>query len=112
MQRIKFSSEARNLVKAKTGGKCGYCGEPISHGHIDHIKPLCQGGTNEIENLLYACAKCNRAKSGMTPRQFRDSIYNSIPRLNNDSLYGRAKRFGLVTETKNKIKFYYKQFGE
>ena len=30
---------------------------------IEHFQPLSKGGTNDIENLLYACTICNRFKS-------------------------------------------------
>ena len=30
--------------------------------HIDHIKPLKHGGSDELENLALACMSCNLAK--------------------------------------------------
>lgn len=36
---------------------------------LDHITPVCQGGTNDIENLLTACVSCNAGKSGKTIEQ-------------------------------------------
>lgn len=37
--------------------------------HVDHILPVCQGGTNDIENLITACSDCNLGKSGRTISQ-------------------------------------------
>jgi 5-methylcytosine-specific restriction endonuclease McrA len=52
-------------------GKCIHCGShlhvgldgrPISRATIEHIVPKHHGGTDEIENLALACARCNHAK--------------------------------------------------
>lgn len=48
--------------------KCQYCGAsaPEVILHIDHIKPVADGGTNDITNLVTACAGCNAGKSDKT----------------------------------------------
>jgi 5-methylcytosine-specific restriction endonuclease McrA len=52
-------------------GKCIHCrrwltlsaaGEPISEATIEHILPRNHGGTDELENLAIACARCNHEK--------------------------------------------------
>ena len=52
-------------------GKCLLCnarlmigldGEPISRATIEHIVPKSHGGTDELENLGIACARCNAEK--------------------------------------------------
>jgi len=52
-------------------GKCLHCnahlvigadGEPISRATIEHILPQCHGGTDALENLGIACARCNSEK--------------------------------------------------
>ncbi|HEX2574095.1 MAG TPA: HNH endonuclease [Polyangia bacterium] len=52
-------------------GKCIHCnthlvvgldGVPISQATIEHIVPRTRGGTNDLENLALACARCNREK--------------------------------------------------
>lgn len=30
--------------------------------HLDHVIPRCKGGTDDIENLVTACSKCNLRK--------------------------------------------------
>lgn len=73
-------SKMRNRVKARDGRECRYCGKPglsenrVHEGAhwfltIDHIIPLCQGGTNGIDNLVVSCRSCNRLKGDRTLEQ-------------------------------------------
>lgn len=43
---------------------CQYCGRmsPDVILEIDHIKPVSEGGTNELLNLITSCRDCNRGK--------------------------------------------------
>lgn len=52
-------------------GKCLHCncklvvrddGMAMGEATLEHLWPQAQGGTNEIENLAVACARCNREK--------------------------------------------------
>lgn len=39
---------------------CPFCGEDdVSTGQIHHIKPVSEGGTNALKNLIYLCANCH-----------------------------------------------------
>lgn len=52
-------------VLARDNFTCQYCGAKATDGallHIDHIVPVKEGGTNEITNLVAACADCNLGK--------------------------------------------------
>ncbi len=51
----------RPLVFKKDGYKCVYCGS-TENLEVDHIVPICRGGTNDMENLQTLCRSCNRAK--------------------------------------------------
>lgn len=44
---------------------CQYCGStpPSVVLQIDHINPVSNGGTNDIDNLITACFECNNGKS-------------------------------------------------
>jgi 5-methylcytosine-specific restriction endonuclease McrA len=63
-------------------GKCLHCnahlmvdlsGEPISRATIEHIVPRVHGGTDALENLGLACARCNQGKgSRHDPRYLKD----------------------------------------
>lgn len=50
-------------------GACASCGA-MSDLVIDHIVPVCLGGSGEPENLQCLCATCNRAKGRMTMAAF------------------------------------------
>ena len=44
---------------------CAYCGIPFNspkEATIDHIFPRIKGGTNEMENIVFACKTCNSSK--------------------------------------------------
>lgn len=60
------SVETRAAVRIAFGGRCGYCGvsETSVGGALerDHVHPVAAGGSDEIENLVYACTACNRFK--------------------------------------------------
>lgn len=52
-------------------GRCLHCnrklvlradGEPISRATIEHIVPRAHGGTDALDNLGIACARCNHGK--------------------------------------------------
>lgn len=63
------SAEWLTLVELY-GGRCAYCGAagPLE---ADHRIPLARGGSNEIENILPACRRCNARKHLMTEAEFR-----------------------------------------
>jgi 5-methylcytosine-specific restriction endonuclease McrA len=55
-----------NIFK-RDGFQCQYCGSvpPTVILEIDHINPVSNGGTNDIDNLITACFDCNRGKSSV-----------------------------------------------
>lgn len=79
MKRWSLPPKRVNEIKAKTGGKCFYCGDELTEldyldeggkvvsthrqWHIDHVKPLSKGGDYSNENLVPACPNCNMKKS-------------------------------------------------
>ena len=52
------------------GGCCVYCGRDDVPIHRDHKVPLVRGGTNDIANIVPACASCNSKKGTRTAAEF------------------------------------------
>lgn len=59
------------VVRERYGRACGYCGvsEVTVGGEltIDHYQPRAAGGGEDLDNLVYACARCNLYKSNFWP---------------------------------------------
>lgn len=63
-ERKGLSKKTRFEVFKRDKFTCQYCGRmsPDVILEIDHIKPVAEGGTNEMINLITACRDCNRGK--------------------------------------------------
>ncbi len=48
---------------------CQYEGCHKKATTVDHVVPLCQGGTTSWQNLVGCCLLCNQTKGGRTPEQ-------------------------------------------
>lgn len=61
----------RALVRRQYGARCGYCGvheaEAGSELEVDHFRPRAAGGQDDLDNLVYCCAACNRFKGDFWP---------------------------------------------
>jgi len=55
---------------AEYDGRCAYCGAKALL-HADHRLPLSRGGSNSIDNIVPACARCNLRKHALTEAEFR-----------------------------------------
>jgi 5-methylcytosine-specific restriction endonuclease McrA len=68
----------RNAVFERDSYICTYCGADVRDDpHCDHVVPLLQGGSNEIENLTTACQRCNSAKAGKTLKEWGGPSWGS-----------------------------------
>jgi hypothetical protein len=63
-ERVGISKKQRFDVFKRDGFVCMYCGAhpPAVLLEADHIHPVADGGTNDIDNLVTACENCNRGK--------------------------------------------------
>jgi 5-methylcytosine-specific restriction endonuclease McrA len=58
----------RRAVFARDGWECQYCGAR-AHLTVDHVIPRSKGGTSTWENIVAACAPCNRRKGDHLPER-------------------------------------------
>lgn len=62
----RVSQATRRAVRERAGGLCEYCHSSENWQYvsftIDHVLPPLLGGTDEADNLAYACFHCNRQK--------------------------------------------------
>lgn len=69
--------------------RCGYCGvgeaEVGAELTLDHFQPRSRGGTEENENLVYACHACNEFKSDFWPDETQTHLLH--PRRDDLSLH-------------------------
>ena len=65
-----LTANLRARVRERDGSFCAYCGCYAPDGHVDHRVSRINGGSNHMNNLSWACARCNCSKGGMNARQF------------------------------------------
>ena len=76
-----ISPEVRQAVFAETNGHCAYCGCELDRDglwHIDHVVPKAQQGSDDENNLLPACHRCNIGKKDRHPETYRAFIKESM----------------------------------
>lgn len=110
-----LTKNIREQVKAKFGGRCGYCGEVHQRLQIDHIHPVSLSyslrkgkDVNDSDNLMPACFSCNNYKLNRSLEQFRTDLQEQVWCGRQYSLNFRlAERFGLIQPTGKQVKFYF-----
>ena len=53
---------------------CAYCKTRGGNLECDHVMPISKGGTNELGNLVTACAPCNRSKRDKQLTEWRHQM--------------------------------------
>ena len=71
---------------------CQYCGSPEDLT-FDHITPRSRGGRTTWENIVTACAPCNLAKGGRTPREAQMTVFRTAHRPTMYELQEQGRRF-------------------
>lgn len=107
MGRQSIRPKKRFAIFARDDFTCQYCGAkaPQVVLEIDHITPVCKGGTNDESNLITACRECNNGKSsvevrnkanGITSlRMFQKNVLSAIteatePRLLDERIFSKC----------------------
>ncbi|MEX0775885.1 MAG: HNH endonuclease [Phycisphaeraceae bacterium] len=64
MARKSLPKKIRFEVLKRDSFQCQYCGASAPNVllQIDHVKPVANGGTNDILNLITSCTECNSGK--------------------------------------------------
>lgn len=59
-----FTKAQRKAVWEAQGGRCGGCEADLQPGfHIDHVRPLADGGAHDPGNWLALCPPCHQRKT-------------------------------------------------
>lgn len=61
----RISKAVRQKVTERARGCCEYCQtqlDIVAYMEVDHIIPVSDGGSNDLDNLCLACRFCNNAK--------------------------------------------------
>jgi hypothetical protein len=82
----RFNGDLLEAVRKKTPGLCFYCGKefrPLDPYHpdamtVDHYVALARGGSDELDNLVPACRRCNGRKRDGDAEEFMQVIRESI----------------------------------
>ena len=73
MSRALGKIDADYLAELLRGNICYYCGCKITGNKtIDHKMPIIKGGTNDNDNLVLACVRCNTQKGSKTEEEYRE----------------------------------------
>jgi 5-methylcytosine-specific restriction endonuclease McrA len=59
----------RKAVLARDSWTCQYCGTSKPGLTVDHVIPRSRGGQSVWENIVAACASCNRRKGNRLPKE-------------------------------------------
>lgn len=101
----------RQEIHAKYGGRCAYCGKEIDFKdmQVDHIKPLCNGGTDTEENRNPACRRCNHYKRTASLETFRRMLKTLHKRTRKIYINKVAEDYGIIKYQAWDGKFYFEE---
>lgn len=85
-----ISPQLRNEILERNGFTCQLCGagagdpDPFNPSrkvrlHVDHIKPISQGGSDDKTNLRVLCSACNQGRANVQPPS--DTALNLLARI-------------------------------
>ncbi len=112
MKRKSIPKKIREQVYQKFDGHCAYCGCELAYKdmQVDHVISVYgKNGSNDIDNLMPACRMCNFYKSIFSLEDFRKNLESLHERLRKPFIYRLALKYGLITEHKDKIVFYFEK---
>lgn len=121
-----MNKKKRQLVYEKFGGRCAYCGKELAYKdmQVDHKDPLFRNdtdeqlakagikrGTDDMENLMPSCRRCNFRKGTLTLDQFRRELYYQCKRvLERNFQVKQSIDYGLLHSTLHPVIFYFEYY--
>lgn len=109
-----INKKTRERVYLKYNGHCSYCGKAIAYKdmQVDHLKPLGayneeNRGTDDFENLMPSCRRCNHYKRANTLEAFRKMIEEIPRKLERNYIYKVGVDYGNVVPMPHPVKFYF-----
>lgn len=95
---MKVAKINRNVVYEKFNGRCAYCGKQIDikDMQVDHFKAKRQGGTDDFDNLMPSCRRCNHYKRAESLENFRVMLMNMEHKVLDTYLGRVARDYGMV----------------
>jgi 5-methylcytosine-specific restriction endonuclease McrA len=101
-ERISIKKQVRFEVFKRDKFTCQYCGKkaPDVVLNVDHIKPVANGGDNNIINLITSCFDCNNGKSS---RELSDNSVIEKQRKQLELLQERREQIELMLEWKKSL---------
>jgi hypothetical protein len=97
-----ISKKTRFEVFKRDKFTCQYCGKkaPDVVLHLDHIKPVADGGRGDILNLVTACAGCNGGKGA---RLLTDDSVVERQRLQIEELNERRQQLEMMLQWRDEL---------
>lgn len=115
MNRKVIKKSEREQIHLKYHGRCAYCGKKIAYKdmQVDHLIPLegyREKGTNDFDNLVPACRRCNHYKRANSLEGWRKMIEQIPEKLERDSyIYRVALDYELIEPKPHKVCFYFEK---
>lgn len=90
-------------VFKRDGFTCQYCGQsaPTVVLQVDHIRPVSDGGSNDLMNLVTSCAACN---SGKSDRLLSDASAVQRQRAQLAELHQRREQLDMMLEWRDGLR--------
>lgn len=96
-----LTDETRLAVRQRYQFRCGYCGvreEDVgAELTVDHHRPVSHGGSDQLDNLVYCCLKCNLYKADYWYESHVPHIPLLHPQQDDLSLHLREESDGHLT---------------
>lgn len=102
-ERKSLSKKTRFEVFKRDSFTCQYCGSkaPSVVLEVDHIKPVKEGGSNDLMNLITSCFECNRGKGA---KKISDDSIVEKQRRQIEELNIRRQQLEMMLEWRDQIK--------